>query len=129
MTPEFIEQRKQDLLAKKKELEEQLETFAEKKEGDDWQTKFPEMNVSPEDKVDEVEEYENLLPVEYSLEENLKDVNNALKKIEEGSYGKCDNCECDCLIPEERLIALPEAKTCLDCEECHCDECNCEEGE
>ncbi|MFA5169464.1 MAG: hypothetical protein WC386_03195 [Candidatus Paceibacterota bacterium] len=122
MTPEFIEQRKQDLLKKKQALEEELKTFTEKGKGDDYQTKFPEMNVSPEDKVDEVEEYENLLPVEHSLEESLRDVNIALKKIEEGTYGQCDNCECDCEIPEERLIALPEAKTCLDCEECDCEE-------
>jgi len=122
MTPEFIEQRKQELLKKRQDLEEQLKTFSEKKEGDNWQTKYPEMNESPEDKADEVEEYENLLPVEYSLEENLKDVNIALKKIEEGRYGQCDNCKCDCEIPEERLIALPEAKTCLDCEQCNCEE-------
>jgi RNA polymerase-binding transcription factor DksA len=125
MTPEFIEERKQALMQKKKELEEQLKTFTEKGEGDDYKTKFPEMNESSEDKVDEVEEYENLLPVEYSLEEDLKDVNEALGEIEEGTYGKCKGCDCE--IPEERLLALPEARTCLNCEECHCDEC--EEGE
>jgi RNA polymerase-binding transcription factor DksA len=123
MTPEFIEQRKKDLLKKKKSLEEQLGTFAEKKGKDDWQTKYPEMNESFEDKSDEVEELENLIPVEHSLEEDLKDVNEALKRIEKGTYGKCVNCGCECDIPEERLIALPEAKTCIKCDEC------CKEGE
>ena len=122
MTPEFIEQRKQNLLNKKKDLEEQLKTFAEKKGESDWQTKYPEMNESPEDKVDEVEEYENLIPVEHSLEESLKDVNEALERIERGTYGKCENCGCECDIPEERLIALPEAKTCIKCDECECGE-------
>ena len=122
MTPEFIAQRKEDLLKKKKELEEQLKTFAEKKGKDDWQAQYPQMNESEEDKADEVEEYENLLPVEHSLEENLKDINIALEKIKEGTYGKCDNCGCECDIPEERLIALPEAKTCTKCEECECGE-------
>lgn len=122
MTPEFIEQRKKDLLAKKSELENQLKTFAEKKGKDDWQAKYPEMNESPEDKVDEVEEYENLISVEHTLEANLKEINEALQRIEKGEYGKCSNCGCDCDIPEERLIALPEAKTCIKCEECECDE-------
>lgn len=122
MTLEFIAQRKEDLLKKKKELEEQLKTFAEKKEGDDWQTKYPQMNESEEDKADEVEEYENMLPIEHSLEENLKDINIALEKIEKGTYGKCDNCGCECNIPDDRLIALPEAKTCTKCEECKCGE-------
>lgn len=122
MTTEFITQRKEDLLKKKKDLEEQLKTFAEKKGKDDWQTQYPQMNESEEDKADEVEEYENLLPVEHSLEENLKDINIALEKIEKGTYGKCDNCGCECDIPEERLIALPEAKTCTKCDDCECGE-------
>lgn len=129
MTPEFIAQRKEDLLKKKMELEEQLKTFATKKEGDNWQTDFPKMEGSEEDKADEVEEYENLLPVEYTMEENLRDVNIALEKIERGTYGRCDNCGCDCAIPEERLVALPEAQVCNNCEACHCEECDCEEGD
>jgi len=125
MTTEFISQRKNDLLKKKGELEEQLKTFAEKGEGDNWKTQYPEMTDTPEDKSDEVEEYENLLPVEYSLEEKLRDVNLALEKIEKGNYGKCDNCgnpDCQCEIPEERLIVLPEARTCNNCK-CKTSEC------
>ena len=131
MTPEFIAERKADLLKKKTELEEQLKTFAVKKEGDNWQTEFPQMNESDEDRSDEVEEYENLLPVEHSLEEDLKDVNIALDKIEKGTYGKCENCGHEKDIPEERLIAMPEAQICIDCEEeCDCENCDCchEEG-
>ncbi len=132
MTPEFIAQRKKDLEKKKGELEEQLKTFASKTSKNDWQTEYPQLTDTLEDKVDEVEEYENLLPVEHSLEESLKDVNAALEKIEQGTYGKCENCGCDdceCEISEERLIALPEAKTCNTCK-CKHSECECEkEGE
>lgn len=128
MTPEFIAQRKEDLLKKKVALEEELKTFTDKKEGNNWETQYPNMNESEEDKVDEVEEYVNLLPVERSMEENLKDVNLALEKIEKGTYGKCENCGCECNIPEERLIAMPEAQVCNNCEECHCEDCK-KEGE
>lgn len=130
MTPEFIAQRKADLEKKKIELEEQLKSFADKTSDDNWQTQYPQLTDTPEDKVDEVEEYENLLPVEYSLEESLKDINQALEKIAKGTYGKCENCgnpDCECDIPEERLIALPEAKTCNICK-CKSSECK-KEGE
>jgi DnaK suppressor protein len=128
MTPEFIAQRKEALEKKKLDIEEQLKTFAKKTSEDNWQTEFPQLTDTPEDKVDEVEEYENLLPVEHSLEESLRDVNIALEKIEQGTYGKCDcGCTgCECEIPEERLIALPEAKTCNTCN-CKNNECNCKE--
>lgn len=130
MTPEFIAQRKKDLEEKKIELEEQLKSFANKTSKDNWQTEYPQLTDTPEDKVDEVEEYENLLPVEHSLEESLKDVNAALEKIEQGTYGKCENCgnpDCECEIQEERLAVLPEAKTCNTCK-CKNSECK-KEGE
>ena len=125
MTPEFIAQRKKDLEKKKREVEEQLKTFATKTSDDNWQTSYPQITDTPEDKVDEVEEYENLLPVEHSLEEDLRDINIALEKIEKGTYGKCENCgnpDCECEIAEERLTVLPEAKTCNVCK-CKKDEC------
>lgn len=120
MTSEFINQRKEDLLKKKGELEEELKSFANKSSKDNWETKYPQMTKDEEENVDEVEEYENLLPVERSLEEELKNVNNALEKIEKGEYGRCDICGKE--ISEERLIILPEAKTCNICK-CKDSEC------
>jgi DnaK suppressor protein len=37
----------------------------------------------------------------------------ALKRIEDGTYGKCMDCGED--IPERRLLALPEAERCVRC--------------
>lgn len=122
MTPEFISQRKEDLLKLKEILEKDLSGFAKQTSDDNWETKYPQMNNEEEDKTDEVEEYENLLPIERSLEERLKNVNVALKKIEEGTYGKCECCDCE--IPEERLIASPEAKNCNPCK-CEGKDCCC----
>jgi len=52
-----------------------------------------------------------------SLTENeqkkLREINEALKRIEEGVYGKCVVCGKD--IEEKRLTAIPEAKKCIDC--------------
>jgi DnaK suppressor protein len=45
----------------------------------------------------------------------LKEVEAALKRIEEGTFGVCLRCEED--IPEKRLKALPWAAYCVSCQE------------
>jgi len=56
--------------------------------------------------------------LDYTLEENsehvLAEIDAALKRIEEGTYGVCTNCAQP--IPEERLEALPWATLCIDCQ-------------
>jgi RNA polymerase-binding protein DksA len=56
--------------------------------------------------------------LDYTLEENsehvLADINAALKRIEDGTYGICMNCGTQ--IPEERLEARPWATLCIDCQ-------------
>jgi RNA polymerase-binding protein DksA len=55
--------------------------------------------------------------LDYTLEENsehvLADIDAALKRIEEGTYGICTNCRKP--IAVERLEALPWATLCIDC--------------
>ena len=54
-----------------------------------------------------------------SLSENIKDilqrVNEALERIEEGTYGICEVCGNP--IPDERLEALPYANLCVTCKQ------------
>lgn len=58
---------------------------------------------------------------EFSLEmagteqQLLNKIDEALKKIQEGNYGNCDNCEAS--ISMERLKAVPYAKLCIKCQE------------
>lgn len=47
------------------------------------------------------------------LEAMLRDVERALRKLEEGTFGICDRC--GKLIPEERLDARPWSDLCVDC--------------
>jgi DnaK suppressor protein len=47
------------------------------------------------------------------LEAMLRDVERALEKIEDGTYGICDRC--GRLIPEARLEARPWSVLCVDC--------------
>ena len=47
-----------------------------------------------------------------NLEVRLEQVNKALEKIENDTYGTCEKCGTD--IPEERLKANPAATTCIE---------------
>lgn len=110
-----IEEFKKALQANRDSLRSTLETFAKedtKPEGD-WDTKFPKFKGGMEEKADEVEEYSSLLPVEHALEVKLKNINDALNKIDNGEYGKCEKCGNE--ISYQRLKIIPETKTCKDC--------------
>ncbi|MBL8829280.1 MAG: TraR/DksA C4-type zinc finger protein [Planctomycetaceae bacterium] len=48
-------------------------------------------------------------------EETLELIERALERIEEGTYGICDDCECK--IPKARLNAIPYASNCVKCAE------------
>jgi DnaK suppressor protein len=43
----------------------------------------------------------------------IEDIDRAVAKIHDGSYGRCDGCGTD--IPKERLRALPHAALCVRC--------------
>lgn len=45
----------------------------------------------------------------------IKEIDNALERIEEGSYGVCEGC--NEAIPKKRLEAFPSARYCIKCQE------------
>lgn len=47
-----------------------------------------------------------------SLREQLGDVERALAKLEQGSYGKCEACDTE--ISEARLEAMPATRFCIE---------------
>lgn len=55
----------------------------------------------------------------FSLSDNeratLLQIENALRRMDEGSYGKCANC--GQMISIQRLEAVPWARFCIDCQE------------
>ncbi|MFC1961946.1 TraR/DksA family transcriptional regulator [Chloroflexota bacterium] len=66
-----------------------------------------------EEEATEALELEKRLALEKRIREDLAAVEHALKKFEEGTYGRCDNC--GQAIAPERLEALPQASLCLSC--------------
>jgi DnaK suppressor protein len=79
----------------------------------DYETNFNELGTDKEDNATEVEEYSDNLAVETSLEEQLKEIGDALKRMDEGRYGICENCNEE--IDIERLKAYPAARSCIKC--------------
>lgn len=116
MNKKLIEEAKEKLEEQKKSLTSELSSFA-KEDGEtenNWDAKYPSREKgNMEEEADEVQQYDNLLSLEHSLELKLRDVNIALKKIEEGGYGLCEKCGEE--IEEKRLEAYPEARTHLTC--------------
>lgn len=49
------------------------------------------------------------------LMETLQEVDAALDRMDNGTYGRCESCGAD--IPPERLDARPVARLCLDCKQ------------
>lgn len=115
MDKKLIDELKQKLEEQKVSLTKELESFAKKDDSPkgDWETRYPNReNGNMEEEADEVQEYGNMLPVEYSLELKLKDVNSALEKIGQGKYGICEKCGKE--IEEARLKVAPEARFCME---------------
>lgn len=48
-----------------------------------------------------------------SIHSSIQAIDRALLKLEEGTYGVCDNCGAD--ISAQRLEALPASSHCVDC--------------
>ena len=112
---DFLKKIKEQLLAKKEDLENELKAFAEQDPQNraDYNASFPNMGDKLDENAAEVTEYTNLLTLEGTLEKALEDVNEALDRLEKGTYGICKFCKEP--ISEKRLLARPVSSTCIEC--------------
>ncbi len=105
---------KEALLKEKKRIQAELEIIGKPTtQSGDYDTTFTEMGEDEDENASEIEEYTDNIALEANLEKQLKDILEALEKMEAGTYAKCENCGTD--IPVERLRAYPAAKTCINC--------------
>ena len=72
-----------------------------------------ERTSAAEDASSQIFEHERTLAVEGAFEGMLAEVRHALHKIDDRSYGLCD--ECGQPIDYERLQARPQASLCINC--------------
>lgn len=114
LDPNIIIQLKEKLLEEKSRIQGELARIAKPTtEAGDYNTNFNEIGTDEDANATEVEEYADNLALETNLEKQLKEIFESLEKIENGTYGKCENCQGDISI--ERLMAYPSAKTCIKC--------------
>lgn len=66
-----------------------------------------------EEEATESFELEKRLALEKQIKDQLVDIEHALHKFDEGTYGSCDKCGQP--IDPARLEALPQANLCLSC--------------
>lgn len=81
----------------------------------EWEAVETDLDADSADEnevADEIEEFGENSAILEKFEAELKQVNRALEKIEEGTYGKCDIGDEE--IPEERLKINPSATTCVE---------------
>ncbi len=97
----FLSKQKSLLLAEKKRLEKQAEI----------DNKFPQYGDTEEANASEVAEFTKRKGIAKRLKGELKDVNDALAKIEKNKYGICEICKNP--IEKGRLKIIPSARTCV----------------
>ena len=100
------------LAAEKDQLEEDLAGHGRKINGD-WQGNSADAaEADPNTAANQIEELAVNVPLVEGLESRHREVVAALKRIDDGAYGKCDFCGKE--IPTDRLEANPAATTCVE---------------
>ncbi len=99
----------------RKRLKKQQNVLTERVE--DEREKASPNSIANPDRADLASDYSyraRRLSMVEQLEEQLDETTEALKRIEEGTYGRCANCG-NSIMPE-RLEALLSAELCIDCQ-------------
>jgi DnaK suppressor protein len=74
-----------------------------------------ELNLfARDDDEDESHEDDVISRTAEAEDHELVAIDNALERIQEGTYGQCESCER--IIPIARLEVLPNATHCIDCQ-------------
>jgi DnaK suppressor protein len=107
-----IDHFKEKLTEEKHRLVGDLKKIGRNVGADDWEaTSATEIDPADETEMaDKLEELGTNDAVVSELEKQLKDVDDALAKIDDNKYGVCETCGAQ--IEEDRLEANPSARTC-----------------
>lgn len=109
------QQIKEKFEKEKERLEAQLSSFAKRssKNSDDYDARFPQFGDKDDENAAEVETYSTNLTLERTLESALRDINKALGRMKDGTYGVCKYCNEN--IDPKRLMARPTSTSCINC--------------
>lgn len=115
MDQEFIKKMKAELEKERDRLQAELAQFTKKNthNPDDYDADFPQLGDKEDENANEVAIYSENLTLERTLEKTLRDVKNALERINSGTYGICKYCKQE--ITKDRLEARPTSSACIEC--------------
>src|SRR3989339_553472 len=115
MKQELLKKIEEQLIAEEKRLKDELAEFSRQnpKNTDDYDAKFPNMGDKEDENAEEVATYSTNLTLEHTLEASLRDVEKALNRMTQGTYGVCKYCSQE--ISEKRLRARPASSSCVEC--------------
>ena len=106
LSPQKIQEYKQVLEAQRKDLLEELDRLEKQEDfGNDVDAFDAE--------TDEAEERGNTIALGQTLRDRINEIDSALRKIEDGAYGKCERCRGE--ISEAVLAVAPESRLCAEC--------------
>ena len=99
----------------RKELEKQRETLLERIHEEQEYLRLDEANPDRTDLAQEYSSAERRAALLSQMEESLQEVDDALERLDDGTYGKCTNCGKP--IPAARLEAIPQTPYCVNCQQ------------
>ncbi|MBI4121875.1 MAG: TraR/DksA family transcriptional regulator [Parcubacteria group bacterium] len=112
MDAKILKEIEAKLLANKKDQETELNKFSSK--GDvGREANFQNIGSDEDDNAQEVTTFSDQIPLVAELSKHLEDVEKALKKIKDGTYGICKYCKKE--IDPKRLLARPDSGSCVQC--------------
>jgi len=115
MDKKVVAKIKKELLLRKKEIEEELRRFTEEDQYSKGKhrPRFINIGTTNDDNAKEIDTYTTDLSLSKVLESNLEDINKALQRIANKTYGICKYCGKE--IGEKRLLARPVSSACINC--------------
>ena len=112
LNKDFLKKIKEKLESEKNRLEQELADLTFKK-GKINETIFPEYGDHTGENASEVASFDNAVSVKNTLEKELRDINDTLKRIKDGTYGVCKYCQKD--ISKNRLEIRSTSSACIEC--------------
>ncbi len=115
MKKQFIAEMKKILEEQQTKLENELKIFAAKNPNTHggFAANFPQYGDKEDENAAEVATFTDNLSLKKTLENNLRDVKQALDRIKDNTYGVCKYCKKE--IDARRLRARPESSSCMNC--------------
>jgi len=110
-----IENYKKQLELEQDKIQKELSSFGVVKSNDpnNFDSYIPSIGLSEEDNALEVSEYLNKLSTETLLEARLKEITQALSKIDNNTFGICEKCKKE--IEIKKLDVNPASDFCINC--------------